>query len=54
MDLSWFVCITVGHELGHDVDGHGEDDGTVVLGRYAVQSLQVPQLTKQNISSIYV
>ena len=28
----------------HDVHGHGEDDGRVVLRRYAVQRLQVAQL----------
>jgi hypothetical protein len=27
-----------------DVDGHGEDDGGVVLGSYGVQCLQVSQL----------
>jgi hypothetical protein len=32
------------HELLNDVDGHGEDDGGVVLGRYRAQGLQVPQL----------
>ena len=32
------------HEVGHDVDGDGEDDGAVVLGRDAVQGLEVPQL----------
>ena len=32
------------HEVGHDVDGDGEDDRAVVLGRDAVQGLQVPQL----------
>ena len=32
------------HEVGDDVDGDGEDDGGVVLGRDAVQRLQVPQL----------
>ena len=32
------------HEVGHDVYGDGEDDRAVVLGRDAVQGLQVPQL----------
>ena len=32
------------HQLGDDVDGHGEDDGAVVLRRDAVQGLQVSQL----------
>ena len=30
--------------LGHDVDGDGEDDGGVVLGGDTVQGLQVPEL----------
>ena len=30
------------HHGGQDVHGHGEDDGAVVLGRDAVESLQVP------------
>ena len=34
------------HQLGDDVDGHGEDDCAVVLGRDAVQRLQIPQLEK--------
>ena len=29
------------HEAGHDVDGDREDYGAVVLGRYAVQCLQI-------------
>ena len=29
------------HELGHDVDGDGEDDGAVVLSRDAVECLQI-------------
>ena len=33
-----------GHEVGHDVDGDREDDGGVVLGRDAVQGLEIPQL----------
>ena len=36
------------HEGGHDVDGHWEDDGAVVLRRDTVQGLQVPQL-KENV-----
>ena len=34
------------HQLGDDVDWHGEDDCAVVLGRDAVQRLQIPQLEK--------
>ena len=32
------------HEVRHDVNGQGEDDGGVPLGRDAVQGLQVAQL----------
>ena len=32
------------HEAGNDIYGDGEDDGTVVLGRDTVQSLEIPQL----------
>ena len=32
------------HQLGDDVDWHGEDDCAVVLGRDAVQRLQVAEL----------
>ncbi len=32
------------HEVVHEVHGHGEDDGGVVLRRDAVQRLEVPQL----------
>ena len=32
------------HEVVHDVHGHGEDDGRVVLRRDAVQRLQVAEL----------
>ena len=34
----------VAHQLIHDVYGHREDDSAVVLGRNAVESLQVSQL----------
>ena len=37
------------NEVGHDVDGDGEDDGAVVLGRDAVEGLQVAQLPTENI-----
>ena len=30
------------HQLGHDVDGDGEDDSAVVLSRDTVQCLQIP------------
>jgi hypothetical protein len=43
MYLSCLVLAT-GHELWHDVDGHGENDGAVVLSWDAVEGLQVPQL----------
>ena len=36
--------LSVVDQMRHDVDGDGEDDGAVVLGRDAVQGLQVPQL----------
>ena len=32
------------HEVVHDVHGHGEDDGRVVLRRDAVQRLKVAEL----------
>ena len=32
------------HEAVDDVNGHGEDDGRVVLCRDAVQCLKIPQL----------
>ena len=31
-------------EVVHDVHGHGEDDGGVVLGRDAVQGLEIAEL----------
>ena len=37
------------HEIGQDVDGHGEDDSAVVLSRNAVQGLEISQL-KRNIN----
>ena len=36
--------LAVRHELGQRVDGDREDDGGVVLGRDAVQGLEIPQL----------
>ena len=33
-----------------ELDGHGEDDGGVVLGRDGAQRLQVPQLDRQIVS----
>ena len=36
-----------GHQLGHHVDGDGEDDGAVVLSRDAVQGLQISHLGKE-------
>ena len=33
-----------GDEVVHDVDGHGEDDGGVVLRRDRAQRLEVAQL----------
>ena len=35
------------HEVGDDVDGDREDDGGVVLGRDAVQGLQIPELQQE-------
>ena len=35
------------HEVVHDVHGHGEDDGRVVLRRDAVQRLQVAELQRK-------
>jgi hypothetical protein len=35
-----------------DVDGHGEDDGGVVLGSYGVQCLQVSQLKHKSSSQM--
>ena len=40
-------CVHLSNHLGYDVDGDGEDDCAVVLRRYAVQRLQVPQLERQ-------
>ena len=39
------------HELGHNVDGDGEDDGGVVLGGDAVQGLQISQLEHKHYRS---
>ena len=39
------------HELAHDVDGDGEDDGAVVLRRDAVEGLQVSQLWVDGVRS---
>ena len=36
--------LSVVDQMRHDVDGDGEDDGAVVLGRDAVQGLKVAQL----------
>ncbi len=47
VDLSALATILVSlflDELVEDVDGHGEDDGGVVLRWYCTQGLQVPQL----------
>ena len=35
------------HEVVHDVHGHGEDDGRVVLRRDAVQRLKVAELQRK-------
>ena len=40
----WLVAF---HKAGHDVYGHREDDGAVVLCRDAVQGLQVAQLEEE-------
>ena len=42
--FSAFVIFATAQEVFHDVHRHGEDDGRVVLGRDAVQSLQIAQL----------
>ena len=41
------VLLPAVHERGDDVHGDGEDDGTVLLRRYVVQGLQVPQLQEE-------
>ena len=35
------------HEVGDDVNGDWEDDGGVMLGANAVQSLQIPELEQE-------
>jgi len=45
------ILLLLLHELVEDVDGHGEDDGGVVLCRYCTQGLQVPQL-KQAVHTL--
>jgi hypothetical protein len=34
------------NQVGDDVDGNGEDDGAVVLGRDAVECLEVAELKR--------
>ena len=41
------ILLGIVHEVGDDVDGDREDDGGVVLGRDAVQCLQIPELKKE-------
>ena len=36
------------HQLAHDVDRDREDDGAVVLGRYAVQCLKITELKRKD------
>ena len=42
--LRLFLPLAAVQEVSHDVHGHGEDDGRVVLRRDAVQRLQVAKL----------
>jgi hypothetical protein len=39
-------------EVIGEVDGHREDDGRVVLGRDAVQRLQVAQLKREKLDEL--
>ena len=43
----FFSLVGFLQEVVHDVHGHGEDDGGVVLGSDAVQGLQVAELKKK-------
>ena len=47
----WLVAF---HKAGHDVYGHREDDGAVVLCRDAVQGLEVAQLKDKFLISSQV
>ena len=40
-------------EVRGQVDGHGEDDGGVVLGGYAVQRLEVTKLQRKRRGFMY-
>ena len=44
---SSLALLSVVHEVGDDVYGHGEDDGAVVLCRDTVQSLEISQLEQE-------
>ena len=41
------ILLGIVHEVGDDVDRDREDDGGVVLGRDAIQGLQIPELEKE-------
>lgn len=45
--LGLLVVMLPAHEVVHDVHGHREDDGGVVLGRDAVQRLKVAELQRE-------
>ena len=37
------------HEARHDVNGNGEDNCAIVLGRASIQGLEIPQLQKKGL-----
>ena len=44
LDEGCGLVLAAGAEVRQDVDGHGEDDGRVLLGRDVPQGLEIPQL----------
>ena len=41
------VSVVDTHEVGQDIYGHREDSGAVVLGRNAIECLQITQLKRR-------
>ena len=41
------ILLGIVHEVGDNVDRDREDDGGVVLGRDAIQGLQIPELEQE-------
>ena len=52
--MSWgrwkelLIWVLAAHEMSHNVDRDWEDDGAVVLGRNAVQGLQIAELSRRS------